>query len=159
MFIFAWAFEVDACSRFWRWNLIKICVRTCNMNSTLGSVVPLAMFRFHLCATRVHHSTDGNYSWSRKPDQINRRASPSMGFVKIFVICWNWIISGMPLPNTCASHHSWKLFSEGQTRPNQRKGKPDPPCTLRFPSRWKFCRLLPPCRGAGDNWRLCGVQL
>ena len=24
--------------------MIKICVRTCNMNSTLGSVVPLAMF-------------------------------------------------------------------------------------------------------------------
>ena len=30
--------------RFWRWNLVKICLRTCNMNSTLGSVVPLAMF-------------------------------------------------------------------------------------------------------------------
>ena len=41
-----WDFEVDTCSRFWRWNLIKICVRTCNMNSTLGSVVPLAMFLF-----------------------------------------------------------------------------------------------------------------
>ena len=29
------------------WNLIKICVRTCffgKQNSTLGSVVPLAMF-------------------------------------------------------------------------------------------------------------------
>ena len=25
---------------------IVICVRTCNMNSTLGSVVPLAMFSF-----------------------------------------------------------------------------------------------------------------
>ena len=36
--------EVDAWSRFWRWNLIKICVWTCDMNSTLGSVVPLAMF-------------------------------------------------------------------------------------------------------------------
>ena len=31
----------------WIWNLIKICVRTCffgKQNSTLGSVVPLAMF-------------------------------------------------------------------------------------------------------------------
>ena len=37
MLIFGWDFEVDAWSR---WNLIKICV----MNSTLGSVVPLAMF-------------------------------------------------------------------------------------------------------------------
>ena len=42
--MFGWDFEVDAWSRFWRWNLIKICVWTCDMNSTLGSVVPLAMF-------------------------------------------------------------------------------------------------------------------
>ena len=39
-----WDFEVDAYSRFWRWHLIKICVWTCDMNSTLRSVVPLAMF-------------------------------------------------------------------------------------------------------------------
>ena len=32
--------------RLWNWNLIKICVWTCDMNSTLGSVVPLAMFLF-----------------------------------------------------------------------------------------------------------------
>ena len=38
--------EVNAWSRFWRWNLIKICVWTCDMNSTLGSVVPLAMFSY-----------------------------------------------------------------------------------------------------------------
>ena len=42
--IFGWDFEVDAWSRFRRWNLIKICVGTCDINSTLGSVVPLAMF-------------------------------------------------------------------------------------------------------------------
>ena len=39
MLIFGWDFEF--------WNLIKICVRTCDFgkqNSTLGSVVPLAMF-------------------------------------------------------------------------------------------------------------------
>ena len=42
--MFGWDFEVDAWSRFWRWNMIKICVWTCDMNSTLGSVVPLAMF-------------------------------------------------------------------------------------------------------------------
>ena len=51
-------FFVDAQLRFWRWNVIKICVWTCamtlrgyfgKMNSTLGSVVPLAIFccRFH----------------------------------------------------------------------------------------------------------------
>ena len=37
-------FWVNAKSRFWNWNLIKISLRTCHMNSTLGSVVPLAMF-------------------------------------------------------------------------------------------------------------------
>ena len=42
--MFGWDFEVDAWSRFWRWNLIKICVWTCDMISTLRSVVPLAMF-------------------------------------------------------------------------------------------------------------------
>ena len=44
MLMFGWDFVVDSLSRFWRWNLIKICVRTCDMNSTLGFVVPLAMF-------------------------------------------------------------------------------------------------------------------
>ena len=42
--MFGWDFEDDAWSRFWRWNLIKICVWTWDKNSTLGSVVPLAMF-------------------------------------------------------------------------------------------------------------------
>ena len=50
--MFGWDFEVNAWSRFWRWNLIEICVKTCDMtlisyfveqNSTLESVVPLAM--------------------------------------------------------------------------------------------------------------------
>ena len=61
--MFGWYFEVDAWSRFRRWNLIRICVRTCDvtsrsyfgkMNSTLGPVVPLAMFlfltRFFFCS-------------------------------------------------------------------------------------------------------------
>ena len=55
MFMFGWDFEVDTCSRFWRWNMIKICVRTCSMNSTLGSVVPLAMFLiFKAFQTKKH---------------------------------------------------------------------------------------------------------
>ena len=45
--------KVGAWSIFWRWKLIKFCVRPCDMtkisnfgkqNSILGSVVPLAMF-------------------------------------------------------------------------------------------------------------------
>ena len=46
--MFGWDFEDDAWSRFWRWNSIKICVWTCDKNSTLGSVVPLAMFTLNL---------------------------------------------------------------------------------------------------------------
>ena len=51
--MFVWDFEVDAWSKFWRWNLIKIYVWTRDMtktsyfgklNSTLRFVVPLAMF-------------------------------------------------------------------------------------------------------------------
>ena len=44
--MFGWGFKINAKSWFWNWNLIKICVRSCDMNSTLGSVVPLAMFSF-----------------------------------------------------------------------------------------------------------------
>ena len=53
MSMFSWDFEVVSWLRFWRWNLSKLCVRTHDMtsrsyfgkmNSTLGSVVPLAMF-------------------------------------------------------------------------------------------------------------------
>ena len=45
--MFGLDFEVDVWSRFWRLSLIKIFVWTCfnfgKLNSTLGSVVPLAM--------------------------------------------------------------------------------------------------------------------
>ena len=44
MLMFGWDFEVNAKSRFRNWSFVKNCVRTCYMNSTLGSVVPLAMF-------------------------------------------------------------------------------------------------------------------
>ena len=40
--MFGWDFEFDAWSTFWRWHLIKICVWSCDMNPTLGSVMPLA---------------------------------------------------------------------------------------------------------------------
>ena len=36
MLTFGWDFEVDAWSRFWRWNLIEICVRTCDIRSYFG---------------------------------------------------------------------------------------------------------------------------
>ena len=40
MLIFGWDFKVNAWSRFRNWSLIKIC----DVNLTLGSVVPLALF-------------------------------------------------------------------------------------------------------------------
>ena len=61
--MFGWYFEVDAWLRFWTWHLIKICVWTCDMNSTLGSVVPLAMFLTIqmpvLFALSYHSSSEG----------------------------------------------------------------------------------------------------
>ena len=63
MSMFSWDFEVVSWLRFWRWNLSKLCVRTHDMtsrsyfgkmNSTLGSVVPLAMFHhWALLKTRI----------------------------------------------------------------------------------------------------------
>ena len=50
MLTFGSDFEVDAWSRFCRWNLTNICVWTCDMTHTLvswtqpSSVVPLTMF-------------------------------------------------------------------------------------------------------------------
>ena len=42
--MFGWDLEVNAQSKF-RNCLIKICVITCDMNSTLGSVVPLGLWQ------------------------------------------------------------------------------------------------------------------
>ena len=53
--MFGCNFEVNALSRFLNWDLFKICVRICDMNSTLGSVVPLAMFCFCLGIEEPKH--------------------------------------------------------------------------------------------------------
>ena len=56
MLIFGWGFEVAAWTED-EWNLIKICLRACDMikrsyfgnqSSTLGSVVPLALFYIYI---------------------------------------------------------------------------------------------------------------
>ena len=62
-------FEVDAWSRFWRWNLVKICVWTCDMNSILGSVVPLAMFFYIpcMCLCSSPKSLKGTAGGQRRP--------------------------------------------------------------------------------------------
>ena len=66
MLMFGWDFEVGAWSRFWI-CLIKICVRICDMtsrnyfgkqNSTLGSVVPLAMLLYNM-----YHLIIDNKMW------------------------------------------------------------------------------------------------
>ena len=54
----------------WRWNLIKICVWTCDMNWTLGSVVPLAMFDLSSCKSlRQHIVSTSARSNNRKKQQ------------------------------------------------------------------------------------------
>ena len=77
--VFGWDFEVDAWSKFW--NLIKICVWTCDMNSTLGSVVPLAMF------------TDQGGMWGRLATQF----FPFFGSQDIWVMpVWTDHFWGIP---------------------------------------------------------------
>ena len=48
----SWDLDVSAWLKLWN-CLIKICVITCDMNSTLGSVVPLAMFFYFFVLFRV----------------------------------------------------------------------------------------------------------
>ena len=59
--MFGWDFEDDAWSRLWRWNLIKMSVWICDMNSTLGSVVPLAMFFLQTCSRYLRQT---HMQWS-----------------------------------------------------------------------------------------------
>ena len=40
--MFGWDFEVNAWSRFWRWNLIEICVKTCAGTYSSSVVAPIA---------------------------------------------------------------------------------------------------------------------
>ena len=65
--MFGWNFEVHARSRFWRWNLIKIYVWTCDMNSTLGSVVPLAMFSLY--PFFKGNASQASQEWTFQKDQ------------------------------------------------------------------------------------------
>ena len=51
MLMFGWDFEVDDWSRFWRWNLIKICVWTCNMTLARWTQ-PLGPLCLWQCLTR-----------------------------------------------------------------------------------------------------------
>ena len=73
--MFGW--EVDAYSRFWRWNLIKICVWTCDMNSTLGSVVPLAMFFLYILFIRLLHIFIHLLFWKYISHQLSISRPPS----------------------------------------------------------------------------------
>ena len=73
--MFGWDFEDDAWSRFWRWNLI--CVWTCDKNSTLGSVVPLAMF------VNSHGYLQGKHAYSKTKNDLQ----VIRGF-KTYILSW-----------------------------------------------------------------------
>jgi len=112
--MFGWDFEVDAWSRFWRWNLIKSCVWNCDINSTLGSVVPLAMFLhyvgmvgkniqweedllenkwpLHLCATVDWNGFTREYVVTFKAILLEM-----FGYLPKLVISSFWILKGMLL--------------------------------------------------------------
>ena len=114
--MFAWDFEVDAWSRFWRWNLIKICVWTCDMNSTLGSVVPLAMFCQQASAAKFWQISNLVSKWGKhcsrqvmipnKYSLSDYKWKPSQKRVKAItkrmMFCWWWKI-GICMFGSCTS--------------------------------------------------------
>ena len=63
----SWDFEVDAWSRFWKWNLIKIFARICDMTWTLGFAVPSAMFKVTFLneEEKFSHQLFFLFSWGR----------------------------------------------------------------------------------------------
>ena len=90
MFMFGWDFEVSAQSIFWRWNLIKICVRTFNMNITQGSAVPY-FHRVQQLAMIVCGKLMYLYDRGEKPCQNNRCA--------LSLSLKNWKLNGQALSN------------------------------------------------------------
>ena len=97
MMMFGWDFEVDVWSRFWRLSFIKIFVWTCfnfgKLNSTLGSVVSLAMFftyssQFIIAALGDDGDRDGDDKKKENMDMwMHHRSDVAMllegeGFIK-----------------------------------------------------------------------------
>ena len=95
--MFGWDFEVDVWSRFWRLSFIKIFVWTCfnfgKLNSTLVSVVSLAMFftysyQFIIAALGDDGDRDGDDKKKENMDMwMHHRSDVAMllegeGFIK-----------------------------------------------------------------------------
>ena len=109
MFMFGWDFEVDTCSRFWRWNMIKICVRTCKLNSTLGSIVPLAMFIiFHylILPTSGKHILCSSPLPEKGRNTFGSEQACQVAVYIYYGLCWCWV--GASLPGWSIHHQSWE---------------------------------------------------
>ena len=149
--MFGWDFEVDAWSRFWKWNLIKICVWTCDIYSTLGSVVPLAMFLLYMpdcCNIEMMIYRSWNvqvtpFTLERcriLPQLRKERRFPDFALLKLCcedfmtfcVLIWN-PIWGCPLPMLGAGSHA-----------NQNTKTESATCekSLAIPSRKKVVLML-----------------
>ena len=109
--MFGWDFEVDAWSRFLKWNLIKICIWSCDMNSTLGSVVPLAMFskknRIENPKSRWSHVESRDVlgcessTTKRFPEALEKDMSTVQLKLETYLRTeWNLEVGGVLLPNT-----------------------------------------------------------
>ena len=136
MLMYGWDFEVDAWSRFWR-CLMKICVRICDMTSrsyfgkmtsTLGSVVPLAMFKYTEVFQQIRVDNDAirflnalmifwQSSWTEKYSihlsQLKVFVQPSLGDAATHIVaapCCNPSLS----PSLC--HRAWPEQELGALR-------------------------------------------
>ena len=70
-----WCFEVAAWSRLWRWNLIKICLRTCDMTKrsyfSNQNLIPHCAFGNVLFQTQT---TNQQFSWNHTKSDISESA-------------------------------------------------------------------------------------
>ena len=134
--MFGWDFEVDSSSRFWRWNLIKLFVRTYDMtsrsyfgkmNSTLGSIVPLAMFMMGMalrpCRSRrldpgCRGSKAQQAKWSWWSDTQRRAHQSALYFFTFrFVLDCTTTIRSCPLWSTLDTTGSLLKAFKGRMSP------------------------------------------
>ena len=113
--MFGWDFEVNAKLRFWNWNLIKICVWAYDMNSTLGSVVPLAMLYLFIPPPSVTESVVvvGSPSTTNSLEYLRQNCSPTTFHDiavedKKYIMCWYF---RPPIPKTRCSY--WWVIDWG----------------------------------------------
>ena len=142
MLLFGWDLEVEAWSIFWRWNLSKICVWTCEMthtsnfgklNSTLGLVVPLAIF----LSQKRSHNIVLFWDFKRKDGLYQRAVSISMKIYPCKVHCRAVRVIEI---KTCVGRFVSKVFVP--PRHDWFPERLETTCQISFVVKWHFRKRL-----------------